>query len=77
MPMHRFDIFERSQKGPIWIEAVGSIEQAKERLETLAATRGGAFLLFDTSTAAFVQEVGGDAFTAGMRARGLAVAAEA
>jgi hypothetical protein len=42
-----YDIFRRLPGGPMWIETVQDLENAKARLENLAESRPGDYFLFD------------------------------
>jgi hypothetical protein len=49
-----YDIFRRLPGGPIWIEAVPDLEQARMRLERLIATRPGDYFVYDASSSKIV-----------------------
>jgi hypothetical protein len=49
-----YDIFRRLPGGPIWIEAVQDLEQAKMRIEKLIETRPGEYFVYDTSSSKIV-----------------------
>jgi hypothetical protein len=49
-----YDIFRRLPGGPIWIEAVQDLEQARMRIEKLIETRPGDYFVYDTSSSKIV-----------------------
>jgi hypothetical protein len=49
-----YDIFRRLPGGPIWIEAVQDLEQARIRIEKLIETRPGDYFVYDISSSKIV-----------------------
>jgi hypothetical protein len=50
-----FDIFrEFPEGGPIWVEAVQGLENAKSRLDELTRTDRGDYFLFDPASAKII-----------------------
>lgn len=52
----RYDIFEKVEHGPIWVEAVEDVERARTLMAELAAVRRSHFLLYDTKRGTFIHE---------------------
>jgi hypothetical protein len=49
-----YDIFRRLPGGPMWVETVQDLENAKKRLENLAKSRPGDYFLFDPSSSKII-----------------------
>jgi hypothetical protein len=50
-----YDIFSRvSNSGPIWVEAVQGLENARKRVMKLCETHPGDYFVFDSSTATII-----------------------
>jgi hypothetical protein len=49
-----YDIFRRLPGGPMWIETVADLEDAKERLANLIESRPGDYFVFDASSSKIV-----------------------
>lgn len=45
-----FDIFWFGESGPTWIEAVDTLERAKDRIEALPQNDSGSYAVFDQRT---------------------------
>jgi hypothetical protein len=45
-----FDIFWHGESGPTWIEAVDTLEIAKERIEKLPQSNSGSYSVLDQRT---------------------------
>jgi hypothetical protein len=54
---HKYDIFRTfpDDGRPVWIEAVASLEQARERLRTLPSLRSAEYRLFDPRVGKFIE----------------------
>jgi hypothetical protein len=52
-----YDIFRRLPDGPIWIEAVQTLEGAKLRMTSLLQTQPGAYFVYDLSHNKIVESV--------------------
>jgi hypothetical protein len=54
---HKYDIFRTfpDDGRPVWIEAVASLEQARERLRTLPLLRSAEYRLFDPRGGKFIE----------------------
>jgi hypothetical protein len=52
-----YDIFNRLNDAgpPLWIETVGSLEQASQRLAGLSSKRSGTFMIFDARLGKFIE----------------------
>jgi len=54
--VRRYDIFRTPDDGrPVWIEAVESLEQAKERLRNLPSLRTAECRLYDPVAGKFIE----------------------
>jgi hypothetical protein len=52
-----FDIFSgKPDKDPLWLETVEGFDQARERMERIAAERPGRYFLFSTQAQAVLAE---------------------
>ena len=49
-----YDIFRRFPGGPMWVETVQDLEDAKMRLANLIESRPGDYFVFDASSAKIV-----------------------
>jgi hypothetical protein len=49
-----YDIFRRLPAGPMWIETVQDLEDAKVRLANLIESRPGDYFVFDASSSKIV-----------------------
>ena len=49
-----YDIFRKLPGGPVWIEAVQDLEDAKMRLANLTESRPGDYFVYDVSSAKIV-----------------------
>lgn len=49
-----YDIFRRFPGGPMWVETVQDLEDAKMRLANLIESRPGDYFAFDASSAKIV-----------------------
>jgi hypothetical protein len=49
-----YDIFRKLPGGPVWIEAVQDLEDAKMRLANLIESRPGDYFVYDVSSAKIV-----------------------
>jgi hypothetical protein len=49
-----YDIFRRLPGGPVWIEAVQDLEDAKMRLMNLTKSRPGDYFVYDASSSKIV-----------------------
>jgi hypothetical protein len=54
---HTYDIFRTSSDDgrPVWIEAVATLEQAKERLRSLPSLRSAEYRLYDPRAGKFIE----------------------
>jgi len=50
-----FDIFKIEKEGPLWRAAANTLEEAKERVELLAKTEPGEYLIFNHRTREHLQ----------------------
>jgi hypothetical protein len=49
-----YDIFRRLPGGPMWVETVQDLEDAKKRLANLIESRPGDYFVFDACSAKIV-----------------------
>jgi hypothetical protein len=55
------DIFKEDQRGnPVWVDAVGDLENARLRLSELASVMPGEYFAFDQRTRQIVVRLGSD-----------------